>query len=102
MKRERTDRQVLAAVRELQRKLDNWWTKPNARALLTITAAPSADLAEIIITVTATDSGATLQERRLDRNAKAWDLYRAGKTAASIAVSDAIGRYLEEHTTQQA
>lgn len=86
---ERTDRQIHAAARELQRKLADHWT-PKSILLMEVTVAP--DLSKIIIE--ALDPERDLLHRtEADPHTGAWELYRLGKLAAAYGMLEVSRRF---------
>ena len=86
---ERTERQIHAAARELQRKLEAHWT-PKSILSMETTVAP--DLSKIIVRALDPD-GDELHRAELDPNAGAWDLYRDGKLAAAHGMLESSRRF---------
>ncbi|QGH74520.1 hypothetical protein HYQ03_gp33 [Arthrobacter phage Kuleana] len=89
---ERTENQIHAAARELQRKMDAHWIPST---ILVVKVTVSEDLAHIIIQAQTPD-GDELERNEQPANTGAWELYRQAKLTAAYGMLEENRRYLAE------
>ena len=89
---ERTENQIHAAARELQRKMDGHWTP---RSILEIRVTVAEDLAKIRIEAL-DPAGDVLASSEQDPHTGAWELYRQGKITAANGMLESSRRFQEE------
>ncbi|WPM94358.1 hypothetical protein VG1_CDS0034 [Arthrobacter phage Cupello] len=89
---ERTENQIHAAARELQRKMDGHWTP---RSILQTRVTVSPDLSKIVIEAL-DPAGDVLERNEQDPNTGAWELYKQGKLTAAHGMLESNRRYLAE------
>ena len=89
---ERTDRQIHAAARELQRKMEAHWIP---RTILEVKVTVAPDLSKIIIEAREPD-GEVLERSEQDPHTGAWELYRQAKLTAARGMLESSRRFQEE------
>ena len=89
---ERTENQIHAAARELQRKMNAHWIP---RTILEIRATVAPDLSKIIVQALEPD-GEELHRSEHDPNTGAWELYRQAKLTAARGMLESSRRFQEQ------